>query len=181
MEAVEPLNEGTSGKKKMADALSSGARREDPAAEAGANDQPASATPSVPPTKSRDLWDKAPVITSILSSVVLAIVGIYISSSFQVSQLAITRENNASQLAITAQKNQADLRLQELKLASDLMESLVSPDPKKRRVAALMLPSALSNHEMCQQILAALTADVVRAENSNLLPISAIPRIVGYE
>jgi uncharacterized caspase-like protein len=109
--------------------------------------------------KRRDLWDKAPVITSVLSSVVLALVGLYVSSTFQASQLAITRENNASQLAITAQKNQADLRLQELKLTSDLLESLVSSDAKKKRVATLMLPSALSNHEMCQQILAALADD----------------------
>jgi hypothetical protein len=109
--------------------------------------------------KSRDWWDKAPVLSSVLSSVVIGLVGLYVSSTFQRSQLAITKQNNDAQLAITNQKNQSDIRLQELKLASDLMESLVSQDPKRRRVAALMLPSALSNHEMCQQILTALADD----------------------
>ena len=105
------------------------------------------------------MWDKAPIVTSVISSVVIALVGLYVSSSFQKSQLAVTREANAAQLAITAQKNQSDVRIEELRLASQLLESLVSPDSKKRRIATLMLPSALSNQQMTQQILTALTDD----------------------
>jgi caspase domain-containing protein len=111
------------------------------------------------PAQHRDWWDKAGIISSILSSVVIAVIGIYVSTLFQESQLAVTKENNKAQLEMAAQKEQSDLRLQELKLASDLLEPLLSKDAKKRRIAALMLPATLSNHDMCQQILAALVQD----------------------
>lgn len=114
----------------------------------------------------RDWWDKAPIISTFLSSVVIAIVGIYISASFQQSQLAITKQNNEAQLKISAQKNESEVRLQELKMASDLLEPLLSSDPRKRRIAALMLPSALSDHEICQKILAQMTTD--RSEDASV-------------
>jgi hypothetical protein len=111
------------------------------------------------PKKERNWWDKASVISTFLSSVVIAVVGISISASFQKNQLAITQQNNDAQLKISSQKNLADLRLQELKMASDLLEPLLSSDPRKKRIAALMLPSALSDHEICQRILAQLSVD----------------------
>lgn len=50
------------------------------------------------PTSKRNWWDKAPVIISAVSSVVLAGTGLYISSSFQRTQNLITQQNNAAQL-----------------------------------------------------------------------------------
>jgi hypothetical protein len=109
--------------------------------------------------KKKDIWDKAPVVTSVISSVVIALVGLYLSSSIQESQLAVTQANNAAQIEITSQKNLADTRIEELRLAGQLLDSLVSDDAKKRRIATLMLPSALSDDAMEQRILAALVED----------------------
>src|ERR1017187_1413228 len=110
-----------------------------------------------------DWWERLPIITSLLSSVIIAGIGLYISYSVQRNQnaiqrtqvditrnqLAITESNNAAQLAITTHRNETDQRLAELKMASDLLEPLVSKDERKREAATLMLPRALTDTVMC--------------------------------
>ena len=82
-----------------------------------------------------DWWQRASTIASILSSIVIAGIGILVTWSIQSSQLAITK----AQFDATKMRNEDDRRAQESKLASDLFPQLLSDNPKHRALALTLL------------------------------------------
>src|SRR5260370_952496 len=92
--------------------------------------------------KDVDWWQRASVMASIFSSVVIAGAGILVTWSVQQSQLAITKGQLAitqGQLEATRIKNADDLRHAESKLAVDLIAELCSENPTHRAVAIALL------------------------------------------
>src|ERR1700677_3124568 len=102
-----------------------------------------------------DWWSRLGVISSLLSSVVIAGIGIYLSSSIQRSQLASTDGLGKAQVEIARLKNQEDSRLEESKLTEDLIQHLLSNDAKHRAVAITVLHRTVSA-EMYDDVVAVL-------------------------
>src|SRR5271155_2878363 len=72
------------------------------------------------PKSSPDWWQRAAVISSFLSSVVLAGAALWLTSSLQRAQLASTEATARLQLRDTELKNDSDKAIQESKFAGDL-------------------------------------------------------------
>lgn len=87
----------------------------------------------------RDGWDKAQTVSGFLSSVVIAIVGIYITYSIQQAQIASSNAQAEAQLKLAQFKAQADKKLQEGRLTAALIEHLASDQPNRREIAILAL------------------------------------------
>ncbi len=86
-----------------------------------------------------DWWSRAPVISSFFSSVVIAGVGLHVTSSTQTAQIQSSKALGEAQVEIARLKNSDDRRLQENKLASDLLQNLLSDEPRHRKFAIIML------------------------------------------
>ncbi len=91
-----------------------------------------------------DWWQRTATVASILSSVVIAGVGLLLTWSFQNAQLAITQ----AQFEATKAKNEDDRKGQAAKLASDLFPQLFSESPHKRKVAIKLLSKVWSPSEL---------------------------------
>lgn len=91
-----------------------------------------------------DWWARAGVISSFFSSVVIGTVGLFISSSFQKVQLASTEATARAQIEIARLKNEDDGRLQESRFAADLLQQLLSEEPRHRALAIVMLHRAVA-------------------------------------
>ena len=89
--------------------------------------------------KKPDWWARASVISGFVSSVVIATVGLAISSSFQKTQLASGEATARAQIEVAKLKNDDDRRLQESRFAADLMQHLLSNEPRHRALAVVML------------------------------------------
>src|ERR1043166_832114 len=68
-----------------------------------------------------DWWARAQVISGIPSSVVIAVIGLAISSALQKAQIASSESSARGQLEIAKLKNEDDKQLQQEKLATDLL------------------------------------------------------------
>jgi hypothetical protein len=106
------------------------------------------------PTKT-DWWARAGVISSFFSSVVIGTVGLYISSSFQKVQLAETDATAKAQIEIAKIKNEEDRKLQESRFAADLLQQLLSDEPRHRALAIVMLHRTVEE-PMYEEIVAML-------------------------
>src|ERR1017187_307134 len=91
-----------------------------------------------------DWWQRAATIASILSSIVIAGVGLLLTQSFQNAQLAITQ----AQFEATKAKNEEDRKGQAAKLASDLFPQLFSESAHKRKDAIKLLSEVWSPPEL---------------------------------
>ncbi len=87
----------------------------------------------------RDWWDKAGIISGFLSSVVIAVVGIYITYSIQQAQIASSTAQAKAQLTLAKFKAEADKKLQEGQLTATLIEHLACEDANRREIAVLAL------------------------------------------
>jgi hypothetical protein len=63
--------------------------------------------------KSKDIWDKAQIVSGFVASVVIAAVGLMINSSIQRSQIQASEDATRAQLEITDRNNKAQLALTE--------------------------------------------------------------------
>jgi hypothetical protein len=107
-------------------------------------------------TRQPDWWARAGVISSFFSSVVIAAVGLAISSSFQKAQLASSEAAARAQIEFARLKNDDDKRLQENRFAADLVQHLLSDEPRHRALAVMMLRRtvAISMYEEVVSVLA---------------------------
>lgn len=90
-----------------------------------------------------DWWSRASVISTFLSSVVIALVGLAISSSIQKAQLLSSEQSAKAQLEAVRLKDESDERIQQSKLEADLFEHLFSNDALHRALALNMLHRAV--------------------------------------
>ena len=112
-----------------------------------------------------DWWARASVISGFVSSVVIAIVGLAITSSIQRQQLVTAQLKNESderiqreQVEAQRERNQSDERNQQYKLSSDLINHLVSKNPLDRAIAISMLAKT-APIEIYQQTVELLAKD----------------------
>jgi hypothetical protein len=107
----------------------------------------------VPPPAKPDWWSRASVISGFLSSVVIAVVGLAITSSIQKSQLKSSERIAEAQLQAVRLKDESDERIQQSKLESDLLEHLSSKDPLQHALALNMLHRAVPSDFYEQTVL----------------------------
>ena len=98
------------------------------------------------PDKQRDNWDKLSIISTFLSSVVIAVIGILISTTIQRTQVKISKANMQAQLRLEQQKTDNAKALQEGQLASELVNHLISEDPLRREIAIIALSQITTNN-----------------------------------
>jgi len=149
---------------------------------------------------SPDWWQRSATIASILSSIVIAGVGLLLTKSFQNAQLEITK----AQFEAAKVKNEDDRKGQAAKLAADLIPHLFSESPESREFATDLLkqvwrgpeldeilrvvakkdkstnvrkaaiPALSSNNPAAAQTLAEIAADTSRPTDERALALSRI-------
>lgn len=127
-----------------------------------------------------DWWSRASVISSFLSSVVIAAVGLALTSSIQKAQIDSSKALGDAQIQIQKLKNLDDRRLQENKLASDLLQNLLSNEPRHRQFAIIMLRRTVDSamyEELLSGIAASDPAGKVRETAIRQLSNSQDPKI----
>ena len=118
----------------------------------------------------KDAWDKAQIISGFLASVVIAVVGILINSSIQRAQILAADRNAAAQIAVAERSAKAQLdqaehqaenqrRIQESTLTGQLVESLTSDNPLKRRIAIIALERSIPTEVYQRIIRVVVTSD----------------------
>ena len=101
------------------------------------------------PQTKPDFWPKASVALSMLSSLLVAAMGAYVTYSVSHSQIEVARAKNAD-----------DTRLQEARIASDMFQELVKSDAKHRAAVLVMIEPYLPK-ERYTQLCAALAREDV--------------------
>jgi hypothetical protein len=116
--------------------------------------------------KIKDGWDKAQIVSSFISTVVIAAVGILINSSIQNAQIAsseantraqvdVSERNNKAQLALTERTADIQRHLQEGTLTGQLVEHLAGASSLKKQIAIVVLRRAIPP-EMYQDVITIL-------------------------
>lgn len=95
-------------------------------------------------TDKPDFWQRASIISSIFSSIIIAGVGLFISYRLQSSQIASAAAISQSQIDVARFKNADDTRLQEAKIAADMLQELVRSDAKHRAAVLIMIQPYLT-------------------------------------
>ena len=90
-----------------------------------------------------DWWARASVMSSFFSSVVIAGVGLAVTSSIQKAQIDSSEALGKANIQIAQLKNEDDRRLQENKFAGDMLQNLLSDEPRHRQFAIIMLRRTL--------------------------------------
>ncbi len=104
----------------------------------------------------KDAWDKAAVLSSFLSSVVIALVGIAVSYWAHKTQLETNIAIQQAQERVTRYTSDRDARLQQGRFTTDLLTHLLSSDPAHRRIAVIVLRKVVDDQRMADSILAVL-------------------------
>jgi hypothetical protein len=124
------------------------------------------------------LWDKAAVVASILSSVVLASLALFLNSTIQGTQVQIQKaqlkeaEDNAKLLE----------RSQNAKATTDLIQYLMSGDPPRQRIALIALRRAVQDDDdlvinVVSVVASTSTDQSVFQEATETLQTSRDPRV----
>jgi hypothetical protein len=82
-------------------------------------------------------------VSTFLSSVVLALVGLLITWSIHHAQIVVARDNNDAQIAAAKVKAADDKRIQEGQLTAQLVQHLASKDPFQREIAVIALRASV--------------------------------------
>lgn len=145
--------------------------------------------------KKRDWWDKAAILSTFLSSVVLAFIGIIVSLSIQKAQIAVSKEQvnlqreisetqfqTQNKLAkVTADAADSSKLLQEGQLTASLIDHLSSQNPTRRRMAVEALKATVPER-IFENVLIILAKDdentEVRAASINQLRNSSNPDVL---
>lgn len=100
------------------------------------------------PRAARDWWDKAPVVTTIISVVGVGIVSVLANTWYQRSQLNVSRE-----AALQAEKKaDADRRLQTGALTTQFVTALGNKDAAQRKLAVIAMRDSLPA-KLCDEML----------------------------
>jgi hypothetical protein len=108
--------------------------------------------------KTSDGWQKASVLASIFSSVVLATVGLILNSSIQRTQIESSNAAAQAQLQFERAKSQDDKQEQQYRLTQELIRDLLS-DNARHRALAIALLKRISQPEMYEEVVAILATD----------------------
>jgi hypothetical protein len=130
----------------------------------------------------KDWWDKASIVSSFVSSVVLVIVGLLISYSIQQAQLRSSRENTKAQIESASVLARDQQRLQQGQLTGQLLQYLVSKEPAQRGIAIIALRSSVpqTTYDSVVELLAAADGDdSVRKLAIKQLASSTSPTVAG--
>jgi hypothetical protein len=137
---------------------------------------PSSTDPAREAPKPKDAWDKAAVVSSFLSSVVIAVVGLILTASLQKTQLATSKVTADAQLDLAKYNSDREARLAQSKLTTDLLTHLLSSDPSHRQIAVIALRETV-DPKMADSIISVLaqrdTDPAVRVAAMNQLRSSA--------
>jgi hypothetical protein len=131
----------------------------------------------------KDIWDKAQIISGFVASVVIAGVGLLITSSIQKAQIisadknaqaqvAVAERNADAQLALAAKNATAQEQIEESKLTGALAEHLISGNSLEKQIAIVALQRSVPS-DMYQTIIIFL----VTADSD---PDVAVPRGIYY-
>jgi hypothetical protein len=91
---------------------------------------------SPPKPKTKDAWDKAQIIVSATSSVILATVALLVNSTIQSTQVAAAKE-----------AAKAQTRSENAKMTSELMQHLLSNDASRQQIALIALRRAVRDDD----------------------------------
>jgi hypothetical protein len=138
---------------------------------------------SAPPpseTKKKDLWDKAAVVASILSSVVLASLALFLNSTIQKTQIQLQK----TQLDEAEHSAKLLERSQNAKATTDLIQYLLSGEPSKQRIALIALRRAVQDDDdlvisIVSVVASTSTDQAVFREATETLQASRDPRVAN--
>ena len=105
--------------------------------------------------KGKDAWDKAAIVSSLFSSVVIAAIGLLVTSSIQKTQIASTKVVADAQIQLAKESAVRENKLQESKLTADLLTHLLSDDAAHRQIAMIALRETVSSG-LADSVLAVL-------------------------
>jgi hypothetical protein len=147
-----------------------------PLAESSSQASLSSTDPAKESPKPKDAWDKAAVLSSFLSSVVIAVVGLIVTASLQKTQVATSKVTADAQLDLAKYNSDREARLEQSKLTTDLLTHLLSSDPSHRQIAVIALRETV-DPKMADNIISVLaqrdTDPAVRVAALNQLRSSA--------
>ncbi|MBB5061565.1 hypothetical protein HDF16_006301 [Granulicella aggregans] len=98
---------------------------------------------AAPEVKKKDSWDKAGVLASILSSVVIASLTLVLNHTIQQTQV----DMQAQQLKASQETARREERNQNAKATTDLIQYLLSGEPAKQRIALIALRRAVQDDD----------------------------------
>jgi len=131
-----------------------------------------------PDVKKKDIWDKAAVVASILSSVVLASLALFLNSTIQKTQIQIqkTQLDESHHNAMLAERSQ------NAKVTTDLIQYLLSGDAPKQRIALIALRRAVQDDDDLVINIVSVVASTsndqsVFQESTETLKASRDPRV----
>lgn len=131
-----------------------------------------------PDPKKKDTWDKAAVVASILSSVVLASLALFLNSTIQKTQIQIqkTQLDESRRNALLAERSQ------NAKATTDLIQYLLSGDAPKQRIALIALRRAVQDDDVLVVDIVSVVASTsidqsVFEEATETLKASRDPRV----
>lgn len=99
------------------------------------------------PKRGKDVWDKAAIVLSAFSSIVLATVALLVNSTIQKTQTAAAEQTAKAQLAAADQAAKAQTRNENAKMTTDLMQHLLSNDPSRQQIALIALRRAVRDDD----------------------------------
>jgi hypothetical protein len=121
-----------------------------------------------PETSRKDWWDRAGLISTFVSTVVIAAVGLLINSSIQRAQLQIQKTQSDATIA----RAESDKKLQEAALAAQLIQHLSSKSEAQRNLAIVALKSGVA-----QSIWEQVTTIVARSDADSGVRKTAIAQL----
>ena len=122
--------------------------------------------------KLKDIWDKASVVSSFLSSVVIATVGIIVTASMQRTQIATSTVAANAQIEIQKYNADRENRLNQSKLTTELLDHLLSKDVSHRQLALIALRETVE-----PQMADSITAALARNDSDPSIRVAAIKQL----
>jgi peptidoglycan L-alanyl-D-glutamate endopeptidase CwlK len=107
----------------------------------------------------KDYWDKAAIISTFLSSVVIAVVGLTINFSVQEAQRVSAVQNAKAQIEQSKQIADSQRKVQEGVLTAQLVDHLASTSEVRRKIAIVALQNAVPDETYQRVLNAVVTQD----------------------
>lgn len=106
-----------------------------------------------------DWWPRADIIAKILSSIVLATIGLALTWSIQNAQRATTQAIAEAQLEAARVKAQDDKKLEQIKFARESLQYFTSKDPQQRKIALMLLEESVPSEVYVKVVQALADGD----------------------
>ncbi len=106
----------------------------------------------------KDIWDRLSVISTVVSSVILAAIGLYLSHVYKNAESERLKQEQAWQ----HQQNDRAIQVQEAESVASMMLYITSDDPRTERLAVLMINRTVGFDAAVQAALARSTEAAAR-------------------